>query len=174
MRILIADDDLVSRLAMEDVLRECAPEELLTAADGLSAWALLNGDKPIDLVCLDVRMPPPDGLQLAERIRASVRLRRLPVMLITSTADRDTAMRAARLELQGFVVKPVGAETSARIRRALDALDASILEPTARSVARLRIDEDRHRRSSAPRSRRAMAPSERSSSRRPRPAATHR
>ena len=38
MRILVADDDLVSRLAMEDVLRQCGAPEIVLAQDGADAW----------------------------------------------------------------------------------------------------------------------------------------
>ncbi len=145
-RILVADDDLVSRLAMEDTLRAGPPSEVATVDDGPSAWTALRGPLPFDLVCLDVRMPPPDGLELAERIRATPALKRVPVMLITSTADRNTVLSATRLQLQGFVVKPVNADTVGRIAKVLEQLDASILEPTAATLARLRLDADRHAR----------------------------
>ncbi|HEY9029008.1 MAG TPA: response regulator [Burkholderiaceae bacterium] len=146
MRILAADDDLVSRLAMEDVLRQCGAPEIVLAEDGPSAWQQLCGGAFFDLICLDVRMPPPDGLELVARLRAAPALKRVPAMLITSTADRNTVLSATRSDLQGFIVKPVGAETAGRIRRVLAQLDASILEPVEAAVARLRVDVDRHAR----------------------------
>ena len=154
MRLLVADDDLVSRLAMEDVVRPCGTPEIVLAEDGSSAWRAMNGPACFDLLCLDVRMPPPDGLELAARLRAAPALRRVPAMLITATAtatataaaDRDTVLGATRSDLQGFVVKPVGAETVTRVLRVLAQLDASILEPADSAVARLRIDVQRHAR----------------------------
>ena len=146
MRILVADDDLVSRLAMEDVLRQCGAPELVLAEDGAAAWRLMTGETCFDLLCLDVRMPPPDGLELVARLRAAPALKRVPAMLITSTADRHTVLSATRADLQGFIVKPVGADTTARILRALAQLDASILEPADAAAARLRVDVERHAR----------------------------
>jgi len=146
MRILAADDDLVSRLAMEDVLRQCGAPEVQLAEDGASAWDALCGAPCFDLICLDVRMPPPDGLELVARLRAAPALKRVPAMLITSTADRDTVLGATRADLQGFIVKPVGADTVGRIRRVLAQLDAGILEPVDAAVSRLRIDVERHAR----------------------------
>jgi CheY-like chemotaxis protein len=146
MRILVADDDLVSRLAMEDVLRQCGAPEVVLAEDGASAWDALCGEACFDLVCLDVRMPPPDGLELVARLRAAPALRRVPAMLITATADRDTVLGATRADLQGFIVKPVGPDTVARIVRVLAQLDAAILEPVDAARARLRIDAERHAR----------------------------
>jgi two-component system chemotaxis response regulator CheY len=146
MRILVADDDLVSRLAMEDVLRQCDSPEIVLAEDGAAAWRAMTGEPCFDLLCLDVRMPPPDGLELVAKLRATPALRRVPAMLITSTADRDTVLSATRSDLQGFIVKPVGPYTAARILRALAQLDSSILEPAETAVARLRIDVERHAR----------------------------
>ena len=146
MRILVADDDLVSRLAMEDVLRQCGTPEIVPAVDGASAWDAMSGPACFDLLCLDVRMPPPDGLELVARLRAAPALKRVPAMLITSTADRDTVLGATRSDLQGFLVKPVGPDTVTRILRTLAQLDASILEPADAAIARLRIDASRHAR----------------------------
>jgi two-component system chemotaxis response regulator CheY len=146
MRILVADDDLVSRLAMEDVLCQCGSPELVLAEDGASAWRHMSGETCFDLLCLDVRMPPPDGLELVARLRAAPALRRVPAMLITSTADRDTVLSATRSDLQGFIVKPVGPDTVVRILRVLAQLDAGILEPADLATARLRVDAARHAR----------------------------
>jgi CheY-like chemotaxis protein len=146
MRILVADDDLVSRLAMEDVLRQCGHPEIVLAEDGASAWQQMSGEPCFDLLCLDVRMPPPDGLELVARLRAAPALKRVPTMLITSTADRDTVLGATRSDLQGFIVKPVGDDTVLRILRVLAQLDAGILEPVAAATARLRVDGERHAR----------------------------
>ena len=146
MRILVADDDLVSRLAMEDVLRQCGAPEIVLAEDGASAWQQMTGERCFDLICLDVRMPPPDGLELVARLRAAPALKRVPAMLITSTADRDTVLSATRSDLQGFIVKPVGPDTVTRILRVLAQLDASILEPADAAIARLRVDAERHAR----------------------------
>jgi CheY-like chemotaxis protein len=146
MRILVADDDLVSRLAMEDVLRRCGTPEIVLAEDGAAAWRAMSGDTCFDLLCLDLRMPPPDGLELVARLRAAPGLKRVPAMLVTSTADRDAVLGATRSDLQGFIVKPVGEETVGRILRALRQLDAGILEPADAAAARLRIDAQRHAR----------------------------
>jgi len=146
MRILVADDDLVSRLAMEDVLRQCGAPDIATAEDGASAWRLLTCEQCFDLLCLDVRMPPPDGLELVTRLRAAPALKRVPAMLITSTGDRNTVLGATRADLQGFIVKPVGPDTVIRILRVLAQLDAGILEPAEAATARLRVDAGRHAR----------------------------
>lgn len=146
MRILVADDDLVSRLVMADVLRQCGAPEIVLAEDGESAWRALTGAACFDLICLDVRMPPPDGLALVKRLRAAPALRRVPAMLISASADRSALLGATPGDLQGVLVKPVGADAVARVGRVLAQLDAAILEPADAATARLRIDGARHAR----------------------------
>ncbi len=146
MRILAADDDLVSRLAIEDVLRQCGAPDIVLVEDGAAAWRQLAGEGCFDLVCLDVRMPPPDGMEVVARLRGAPGLRRVPAMLVTSTGDRSTVLGATRSDLQGFIVKPVGPDTVGRIQRVLAQLDAGILEPVESAIVRLRVDAERHAR----------------------------
>ena len=42
MRVLVSDDDLVSRLAMEDVLLQCGPPDITMVEDGAAAWQALR------------------------------------------------------------------------------------------------------------------------------------
>ena len=60
MRILAADDDLVSRLAMEDVLRQCGTPEIVLAEDGACAWRQMAGDAH-RVLDVGLARPAPDG-----------------------------------------------------------------------------------------------------------------
>ncbi|HEX4510416.1 MAG TPA: response regulator, partial [Burkholderiaceae bacterium] len=146
-RVLVADDEAVSRLAAVDMLAACGPLEVVQVDDGTAAWERLQAPGALfDLVCLDVRMPSPDGVELATRIRGSLALRRLPVMLVTAGVERAAQQEAAGLELQGYILKPVGDEAAARVRAVLAHLDDTILEAPGKTLARLSIDAERHRR----------------------------
>lgn len=144
MRVLVADDDRVSRMAVEDLFAERSHMELVSVEDGASAWNAVRADPRFDLLCLDVRMPAPNGIELAQRIRATPELEQLPVVLITGASDRDTVMSATRAQVQGFIVKPVGPETVGRLERVMAAFDATVLEPEAMALARLNIDSMRY------------------------------
>lgn len=146
MRVLIADDDRVSRLAVEELFVHRAGVTCVLVDSGAAAWQAVQDDPRWDLLCLDVRMPPPDGLALAQRLQDSPVTRELPVVLVTSAADRDTVGSASRAQVQGFVVKPVGPDTAGRLDRVLAALDDSVLEPSGLAIARLGIDAARHAR----------------------------
>ena len=143
-RILVADDDLVSRLAMDDLLRRCGTRSVVLAEDGIAAWERLSAEGCFDLVCLDLRMPAPDGLELVARMRVSPAMKRLPVMLITSASEGDTVAAARGAQLQGFVRKPISDDTVGAVCEVLTRLDAAILEPPAAASARLGIERQRH------------------------------
>lgn len=144
MRVLVADDDRVSRMAVEGLFADRAAVQVVSVEDGAAAWDAVRADPRWDLVCLDVRMPAPDGIELAQRLRATPEGEPLPIVLITGAADRDTVMSATRAQVQGFVVKPVGDDTAARLDRVLAAFDATVLEPEAAAIARLNIDAARY------------------------------
>lgn len=102
-RILVADDALTTRFAMKSLL-EIAGYQVVTAADGEEAFALLERT-PCQLVVSDWQMPRLDGIGLTRRIRAHPTLAHTPVILCTSL-DRPEE-RAAGLEAgaDGYLVK---------------------------------------------------------------------
>lgn len=94
LRILVVDDSITTRTLEQSIL-EAAGYDVLTAVDGEDAWSTLQ-EHEVDLVVADVEMPRLDGFGLCEAIRASRRLRELPVILVT--ALETTEHRARGLE----------------------------------------------------------------------------
>ncbi len=111
MHILVADDDAVSRTAIRECLAEYRGLDIHDAASGEEAWEWLrNPDAPV-LCLLDVRMPDLDGIGLMRRMREDMRFCQVPVMLITSNAQKEVVVEAAQLGLGGIVIKPVDPDT---------------------------------------------------------------
>jgi len=111
MRILAVDDEPLALEALKAVLE---PEhELDCVTDGRSALERLAG-QPFDLVITDLRMPPPDGLEI---LVAAMRLVDPPPVVVLTAADTArTAVEALRLGASDFLIKPASPET---IRAAL-------------------------------------------------------
>jgi CheY-like chemotaxis protein len=142
MKILIAEDDDVSRQLLCGML-ESEPSWQVTAVEnGALAWAQLSGGGTFDLVISDLMMPGMDGLDLIGRIRASTRLSALPVILCTALNDRATVTQAASLEVAHYLVKPYRRATVlAKIREiAAQRQDQDVLEPEESACGRLEID----------------------------------
>lgn len=102
-RVLLVDDSVTTR-ALERSILEAAGYDVVTAADGVKAWELLEGES-VDVVVSDVDMPQMDGFALVETIRRSPRLRDLPIVLVTareSDADRQRGLDAGA---DAYIVK---------------------------------------------------------------------
>ncbi|HVW21651.1 MAG TPA: response regulator [Opitutaceae bacterium] len=152
MRILIAEDDKVSRELLRRMLESDGRHALTLASDGTEAWnALLDPAQAFDACILDIQMPGVDGLELVERIRANARLAKLPVVLCTAANDRATVERAAGYSVSGYFVKPY---TRDRVLAKLKQIESKLpaapargapLENVANVCRRLGIDEDTHK-----------------------------
>jgi len=103
MKILIADDSLVTQMTMRHILH-AAGHEVTVVADGREALRAM-GNRPVDLLVSDISMPGMDGLTLLRTMRASAALCAVPVILITGSAEQIAAARAANAT--ALLTKPV-------------------------------------------------------------------
>lgn len=104
MRVLIADDEALTRMGLRTMLEEMGHTIVGAAADGVTALRLARQVHP-DLVILDIRMPGMSGLDVAE---AMARQCPVPVVMLTAYSERDLVERAAATEvIQAYLVKPV-------------------------------------------------------------------
>jgi two-component system chemotaxis sensor kinase CheA len=88
LRLLVVDDSVTTRTLVKAML-DAEGYSVTVAADGMEAWKFLQ-EGEADLVVSDVEMPRMDGFALTEAIRASARLRDLPVILMTALeTDKD-------------------------------------------------------------------------------------
>ena len=147
MRILIVEDDATSRAVLRLALASTPDVELVEAENGQDAWRLLAGAVP-DLCIIDHMMPQMSGLELLEKMRLDPRLRQVPVMICTSSSDRNTVARAARLRIRDYVLKPV---QPASIQAKVEALRKELvsrrtLEDAATVRARLNLTEEAYRK----------------------------
>lgn len=116
-RVVIADDSATLRRLLRVILEDAGLQVVGEACDGQQAVDLVRQQRP-DLACLDVEMPVMDGITALSRIR--IVAPQLPVMMITSRADRETVQGAARHGAKGYIVKPYQPEKVAEaIRRLL-------------------------------------------------------
>jgi len=115
MRILIAEDDTVSREILEALLTQLG-HDVVAAADGRDAWDLLTRD-PVPLVISDWMMPDVDGLELCRRIRAEDRPKYTYVILLTTLGGKENYLEAMEAGADDFLTKPLDADQlAARLR----------------------------------------------------------
>lgn len=104
MRILIADDEALTRMGLKAMLQDMGHVVVGAAADGAAALRLACETRP-ELAILDIKMPEMDGLDAAAAIAQQCPL---PVVMLTAYSDRDLVERAAATEtVQAYLVKPI-------------------------------------------------------------------
>jgi adenylate cyclase len=104
-RLLVVDDNETNR---DLVSRQLARYgyTVATAGDGREALELLER-KDFDLVLLDVIMPVMHGVETLRRMRASERLRDIPVIMLSSLDETDSAVRCIEMGASDYLAKPV-------------------------------------------------------------------
>ncbi len=144
MRILVADDDQVSRQLLAISLKKVGHEVIL-AEDGQEAWQLMQ-QLYFPLVISDWLMPEIDGLELCERIRNFRPEPYTYIILLTSRTDKSSLLEAFDAGVDDFLPKPFDfSELMARIHsgeRVLhleDQLDSRIQE-LSRANSRMKRD----------------------------------
>ena len=135
LKVLIVDDEELARLRMRSLLADCASPAAEVAGEAGSAAEALHwlAANDADLVLLDINMPGLDGLQLAERLRASAR----PPRIVFITAHAGHALKAFDIDAVDYLTKPV---RRARLQEALVrvaqrlARPVPVIEPAAKAV----------------------------------------
>ena len=101
-RVLVAEDEVLIRLDLKEMLEEEGFTVVGEAGDGETAVAMAEQLRP-DLVILDVKMPGLDGLAAAARIGEA---RLAPVVMLTAFSQRELVERARDAGAMAYLVKP--------------------------------------------------------------------
>lgn len=116
MRILIAEDEPVSAILLQDIMSQWGTVDV--AEDGVMALDMYNkafiDRKMYDVICLDIMMPKLSGQQVLEKIRDFEISHgvggkdMLPIIMTTALSDEKTVMAAfLKGSCEGYVVKPM-------------------------------------------------------------------
>jgi CheY-like chemotaxis protein len=118
--ILLAEDNPNDvELTLEALAKHNLANHVTVARDGVDAMAYLrregafaarNGGDPAVLL-LDIKMPRMDGIEVLRAIRADPALRRLPVVILTSSREEQDILASYDLGVNAYVVKPVDFES---------------------------------------------------------------
>jgi sigma-B regulation protein RsbU (phosphoserine phosphatase) len=119
MRILVAEDDSVTRRILESTLSKLG-WDVITAADGDAAWRILEkleGKNSPELAVLDWMMPGMDGPEICRRLRSTPGCERTYVILLTSRGDKEDLAAGLAAGANDYIAKPFHPiELEARVR----------------------------------------------------------
>jgi phosphoserine phosphatase RsbU/P len=105
MRILIADDDDVSRLALQRLLAKRG-HDLVVATNGNEAWQALEAEDPPKMAILDWMMPELDGVEICRRLRAAPNHKAVYLILLTSRDSKKHILEGLESGANDYVTKP--------------------------------------------------------------------
>lgn len=108
MRILIAEDDPLSRLALSDFLIDLG-YEVASCENGEKAFEKFV-DQPFDMVITDIKMPKMDGIELLKKIRSLKSGEKTDILLATAYGEFNLAIDALRAGAKDYLLKPINIE----------------------------------------------------------------
>ncbi len=110
LRALVVDDNAAAREILQEPLASMIGrvDEVASGKEALAAIRQQDKVEPYDVVFMDWRMPGLDGLQASRGIKSDATLAHPPAIVLVTAFGRDEIRQEAeRLELDGFLVKPV-------------------------------------------------------------------
>ena len=111
--LLVEDSPGDVRLTREALRDGKVRNNLSVVTDGVEALAFLRregryADAPRpDVILLDLNLPKKDGREVLAEVKADERLRRIPVVVLTTSADERDVLRSYELQAACYITKPV-------------------------------------------------------------------
>ncbi|MBI1940005.1 MAG: response regulator [Acidobacteria bacterium] len=109
MKVLVADDDPVSRRMLEAMLGKWG-YDLRVVEDGLAAWQAVSAEGAPRLIILDWMMPGMDGVEVCRKIRESPATRAAYVVLLTARGSQRDIVLGLEAGADDFITKPFNRE----------------------------------------------------------------
>lgn len=104
MKILVVDDSSTMRRIICNTLKQIGQETIVEAGDGLEGLEALKNNADVSLVLTDWNMPNMNGLDFLTKVRADNPS--LPVVMITTEAEKQNVVTAIKAGANNYVVKP--------------------------------------------------------------------
>lgn len=104
IRVVIADDEPITKMDLHELLSEAGYEVVGEASDGFDAVELCRQKRP-NLVLLDIKMPLLDGLAAAKIIHEEDLAG--TIMMMTAYSEREFIEQAKQCGVGGYIVKPI-------------------------------------------------------------------
>jgi CheY-like chemotaxis protein len=124
--LLVEDNEGDVRLTREALHEGKVANKLIVATDGIDALAVLrktgaHADSPRPhLILLDLNLPRKDGRQVLAEIKGDADLRRIPVVVLTTSKAEEDIIRTYNLHANCYITKPVDFDKFVSVIRTID------------------------------------------------------
>jgi len=142
MKVLIADDNQLSRVLLRSSVERWGYEVVL-AANGLEAWDILSKPEPPPMAILDWVMPDVTGPELCRRVRENHREPYTYILLLTSKNTKNDTVEGFEAGADDYIIKPFDDnELRMRLRAGERIVDLQMKLLQAREELRERANKD--------------------------------
>jgi len=132
--LLVEDNPGDVRLTCEALTESKVKNNLNIVGDGMEAMAFLHregkyADAPRpDVILLDLNLPKKNGLEVLAEIKADPNLKRIPVVIITSSEAEQDVLRTYDLHVNCYVNKPVDLEQFIKVVQSIETFWLTIVK----------------------------------------------
>ena len=132
--LLVEDNPGDARLTLEALKENKVFNHLHVVKDGVEAMAFLGhegkyADAPRpDIILLDLNMPRKDGREVLAEIKGDESLRRIPVVILTTSQAEEDILRSYDLHANCYVTKPVDLEQFIKVVQSIEAFWLTIVK----------------------------------------------
>jgi CheY-like chemotaxis protein len=108
--ILLVEDDNVDVMTVERALKDLnIKNQFVSTANGEEALEYLNnnGNKKPCIILLDLNMPKMNGIEFLKIIKANDALKKIPVVVLTTSSQQQDVIESFKLSVAGYIVKSV-------------------------------------------------------------------
>ena len=131
--LLVEDDSGDVRLTRQALKLGKISNNVSAVTDGVAAMAYLRREAPYadvvrpDLILLDLNLPKKDGREVLAEVKADPGLRRIPVVVLTTSGTEEDILRSYDLHANAFVTKPFDVNEFMLVVQAIDEFFLSIV-----------------------------------------------
>jgi chemotaxis family two-component system response regulator Rcp1 len=124
--LLIEDNPGDVRLTKEVLMEGKVRNHLKVVGDGVQAMAFLRRENNYakaprpDLILLDLNLPKKDGREVLQEIKADDQLKRIPVVVLTTSEADEDILRSYDLSANCYITKPVDLDQFIRVIRSIE------------------------------------------------------
>ena len=134
VELLLVEDNPGDVVLTREALRDCKILNRLTVVgDGEEALAYLrrrpphNGAPRPDLVLLDLNLPRKDGREVLAEMKADPQLRRIPVVVLTTSKAEQDIIKTYDLHANCYITKPVDLDQFAQVVKSIETFWFSVV-----------------------------------------------
>ena len=121
--ILLVEDDSVDAMTVERALKDLKVEnQLVHTVNGEEALKYLRGESDEEpcVILLDLNMPKMNGIEFLKVVKADEVLKKIPVVVLTTSREEQDKVEAFGLSVAGYMVKPAEYKKFVEVIKAID------------------------------------------------------